>query len=61
MTEDNSDALAVRFELYKPLDYPGWLFLRWNGESFEPLDITELDIGETVELADTSDILKSMM
>jgi hypothetical protein len=61
MTEDKSDVLAVRFDLNKPLNYPGWLFLRWNGEKYEPLDIASLEIGKRVELANTSDLLKSMM
>jgi len=54
-TADVSDALAVRFDMVQPLDYHGWLFLRWNGQSYEPLDIAALKVGETVLLADTSD------
>jgi len=54
-TAEGSDALAVRFDMVQPLDYPGWLFLRWNGQSYEPLDIAALKVGESVLLADTSD------
>ena len=53
-TEDSLDVLAVEFRFEIPLDDPGILFLRWNGETFEPLDIASLEIGEEVELADTS-------
>ncbi len=59
MLPDGSDVLSVRFELKRGLHDPGWLFLRWNGKEFEPLDIAALKIGETIELADTSDIWKS--
>lgn len=59
-TEDSLDVLTVEFEFNVPLDDPGILFLRWNGESFEPFDIASLEIGETAELADTSDIFASM-
>ncbi|MCX6647600.1 MAG: glycosyltransferase family 39 protein [bacterium] len=55
-TEDSRDALAVEFDFKIPLDDPGLLFLRWNGDSFEPLDISNLEVGETTELADTSDM-----
>ena len=53
-TDDHLDALAVEFDFKMPLDDPELLFLRWNGETFEPMDLTALNIGETVELADTS-------
>lgn len=58
LNKAGTDVLAVRFELNRPLDHPGWLFLRWTGESFAPLDIKQLSIGETTELADTSDLWK---
>ena len=61
MTDDGRDALEVRFDLNYPLDHPGWLFLRWNGTAFEPLNIAAMGIGESVELADTSDLWKLMM
>jgi hypothetical protein len=54
------DVLAVHFDLERPLNDPGWLILLWNGEAFEPLDISALKVGEIRELADTSDIWKSM-
>lgn len=60
LVDDGSDVLSVRFDLKRSLDDPGWLFLRWNGKAFEPLDIAGLKVGETIELADTSDIWKSM-
>ncbi len=59
VTKDGSDVLSVRFDFNRPLDDPGLLFLRWNGEAFEPMDIASLDVGETVELADTSDFLET--
>jgi hypothetical protein len=60
MTANGKDVLEVSFNLKEPLDYPGWLFLRWNGKAFEPLDISALKLNETVELANTSDLWKSM-
>lgn len=60
LTEDGSDVLAVQFELNRSLDDAGWLFLRWDGEGFEPLDIAAFELGETVALADTSDLWKAM-
>ena len=60
-TRSGSDVVSVRFDLIRPLSTPGWLFLCWNGESFEPLDIAMLEVGKSVELANTSDLWKSMM
>lgn len=60
LTRSGRDVLAVRFDLYRPLDDPGWLFLMWNGEAFEPLDLAALPKGERVKLADTSDLWKAM-
>lgn len=54
------DVLSVRFDLRRPLDDPGWMFLRWNGEAFEPLNIAAMQTGATFDLADTSDIWKAM-
>jgi hypothetical protein len=56
-----NDALSVEFYLKYPLSDPGWLFLRWNGQAYEPMDLASLEIGQRVKLADTSDWLKSMM
>jgi hypothetical protein len=60
MTRKGHDVLAVRFELKRSLDHPGWLFLRWNGKEFEPIDIGAMEIGERRDLADTSDFWKAM-
>ncbi|HUV29966.1 MAG TPA: glycosyltransferase family 39 protein [Acidobacteriota bacterium] len=59
-TATGRDALAVRFDLVGPLDDPRWLFLRWNGRQFEPLNIAALPRDSTIELANTSDMWKSM-
>lgn len=59
LTEDNRDALAVRFDFRMPLSSRDILFLRWNGDTFEPLDISAIPVGDIVELADTSDIWAS--
>jgi len=60
LTKSRRDVLEVRFDFDQPLDSGGYLFLRWNGQAFEPVDFAELSVGDTLELADTSDILKSM-
>jgi hypothetical protein len=60
MTPKGSDVLSVRFDFKHPLKDPRWLFLYWNGQAFEPLDIQSLPMGETKELADTSDLWKAM-
>ena len=60
LTKSRRDALAVRFDFKQPLDETAYLFLRWNGEAFEPVNIAGLQIGESIELADTSDLWKMM-
>jgi len=60
MTADGRDALAVRFDFKRSLDDAGLLFLRWDGSSYEPLDIAAMEIGESAELFDSSDIFNSM-
>jgi hypothetical protein len=60
MTADGGDVLAVRFEIDRPLDDPSLLFLQWNGEAFIPVDLAELPPGESVTLADTSDVWASL-
>lgn len=60
LTRSRTDVLAVRFDMKRPLDDPETAFFYWNGSAFEPLDLTALAIGETMELADTSDIWASM-
>ena len=60
MTKSGRDVLAVRFDFKESLEYEGFLFLRWDGENFIPLDIASLKIGEKTELADTSDLWKAM-
>jgi len=61
LTADGSDVLAVRFDLKRPLDDPSLLFLYWDGRRFEPLEVMSLAPGESLELADTSDIWASML
>lgn len=56
LTEDGRDALTVRFDFKQSLDDPDLLFLCWNGSSFEPLDIAALELGQSVELFDSSDL-----
>jgi len=58
VTEDGADILAARFEMHRTLDDPGILFLRWNGRRFEPIDLSALEIGQALVLADTSDIME---
>jgi hypothetical protein len=55
------DVYEVEFEFADDLDSESLLFLKWNGRSFEPVDIDSLEPGEEIELADTSDLWRSMM
>ncbi|UCD63123.1 MAG: glycosyltransferase family 39 protein [Candidatus Zixiibacteriota bacterium] len=61
MTGDGSDVLTARFDLVSALNDERWLFLYWNGQAFEPLDIAQFKVGQAMELADTSDLFKTMM
>jgi hypothetical protein len=60
LTRSRTDVLAVRFDMKQPLDDPGTAFFHWNGSAYEPLDLTAVAVGETMELADTSDVWDSM-
>jgi hypothetical protein len=60
LTKSKRDVLEVRFDFEQSLDYAGYLFLRWNGHAFDPVDFTKLKTGDTLGLADTSDLMKSM-
>jgi len=60
MTADGRDAAAVRFDFKRSLDDAGLLFLRWNGRSYEPMDIAGMEVGKSATLFDSSDIWKSM-
>jgi hypothetical protein len=60
-TPDGSDALAVRFDMALPLDDPRVLFLSWNGESFEPIDLLGLPVGERIPLWDSSNVWEALM
>lgn len=60
MSRDGRDVLAVRFDLDRPLDDPGLLFMQWDGETFRPIDLAALPAGESATLADTSDVWASM-
>lgn len=53
-TLDGTDVLEVQFDFNRALDDAGLLFLRWDGNVYEPLDVSALKNGETVRLADTS-------
>jgi hypothetical protein len=60
LTPDRRDVLAVRFEIDRSLNDPGMLFVQWDGETFRPIDLGGLPVGESVTLADTSDVWASM-
>jgi hypothetical protein len=60
-TADRKDVLSVRFDLKYPLDYPGWLFLKWNGREFVLVDMSALAIGEKTLLAKTPDLWEVFM
>jgi hypothetical protein len=53
-TSDSADVLEVQFDFNRSLDDAGLLFFRWDGEIYEPLDVSAMENGETVRLADTS-------
>ncbi|MCP4201769.1 MAG: hypothetical protein GY769_07535 [bacterium] len=61
ITSSGKDVAAVRFELDRPLDDRGLLFLRWDGATYLPIELAALRVGERVTLADTSDVWASMM
>lgn len=61
MTSSGRDVAAVRFELDRPLADPGLLLLRWNGNSYTPIDLSMVPVGKKIVLADTSDLWASMM
>jgi len=60
LTEDETDALAIRFDITRPLDNRSLLFLYWDGEQFLIMDFATLEEGKEVILADTSDVWASM-
>jgi hypothetical protein len=60
MTPDARDLLAVRFDLDRPLDAPDILFLQWDGQTFRPIDLAALPVGQIATLADTSDVWAGM-
>ncbi len=60
LTSDQEDVGAVRFHLSIPLSDPSLLFLVWDGEGFRPLDLASIPPGDTVRLADTSDLWAGM-
>jgi hypothetical protein len=61
LTPDETDVLAVRFDITKPLADQSLLFLYWDGEGFRIMDFSTLEGGKEVILADTSDVWASMM
>ena len=61
LTAGGTDVAAVRFRLDRPLGDPKLLFLRWDGDSYRPIDLAALAVGERLTLADTSDLWASMM
>ncbi|MCP3962914.1 MAG: hypothetical protein GY719_34175, partial [bacterium] len=60
-SSDGRDLLAVRFRLSRRLEDPKLLLLAWDGEAFAPLDLAAVPPGQSVTLADTSDVWASMM
>ncbi len=60
MSRGGRDVVAVRFDMDRPLDDASLLFMQWDGESFRPIDLAALPVGEVVTLADTSDVWASM-
>ena len=60
-TGDEREVLAVKFDFGQNLENSGNLFLCWNGKSFKPVDFTKIKIGDTIDLADTSDLMKALM
>jgi hypothetical protein len=61
MSADARDVLGVRFEFDFDLADPRCLWLWWNGDAFEPLDLQGLPVGERHPLADASNIWAAMM
>jgi hypothetical protein len=63
LTPSGRDVLAVRFDMSRPLDDPSVLFVQWDGkeQKYRPFDLASLPPGQSVILADTSDIWASMM
>lgn len=59
-TSSGRDVATVLFELDRPLADPGVLVLRWDGESYSPIDLSGVPIGQKIVLADTSDLWESM-
>lgn len=53
-TPDRTDVLEVQFDFNRPLNDGGLLFLRWNGDIYEPFNVSALESGEIVHLANTS-------
>jgi hypothetical protein len=60
MSRDGRDVLAVRFNMNRPLDDAGFLFVQWDDRAFRPIDLAALPVGQGVTLADTSDVWASM-
>ena len=60
MSPDGRDVLGVRFDMDRPLDDPEVLFIRWDGETFRPIDLAAMPTGEITTLADTSGLWNSM-
>ncbi|MFH1437082.1 MAG: glycosyltransferase family 39 protein [Pseudomonadota bacterium] len=56
LTPDRRDVLAVQFDMKLKLDDRSVLFLRWDGEAFRPFNLSRMRVGDTVELADTSNL-----
>ncbi|MBW2529085.1 MAG: glycosyltransferase family 39 protein [Deltaproteobacteria bacterium] len=61
VTPEGTDALAVRFDFDDPLDAEQVLLLSWDGSRFVAVDYGALGDGETRLLADTSDVMKTLM
>ncbi len=61
LTGSKKDVLAVRFDMKQPLDDPGVVFFQWGRNAYEPLDLSSLEKGKVLNLADTSDLWADMM
>jgi hypothetical protein len=61
ITPDAEDVLAVRFDFHEPIDADSTLLLSWTGSRFVSLDYAAIEDGEIRPLADTSNIMQTMM
>lgn len=60
VSDSKKDVHRVTFVFHEGLADARTLFVYWNGAAFEPIDWTALAPGDELELADTSDLWRSM-